>query len=81
MQEKSENLTTENSAAAGTVTAAIAVPDLKSMTLEELTGTMKEKGYPAFRARQLYRWMHVSLAREYGEMTNSPKAMAEELKR
>ena len=81
MQEKSENLTTENSAAAGTATAAIAVPDLKSMTLEELTGTMKEKGYPAFRAKQLYRWMHVSLAREYGEMTNIPKAMAEELKR
>ena len=93
MQEKLENLTTENSAAAGAETAAAAynaatgaataaaVPDLKSMTLAELTDAMKEKGYPAFRARQLYRWMHVSLAREYGEMTNIPKAMAEELKR
>ena len=80
MQEKLENLTTENSAAADRGTAA-ADTDLKSMTLEELTGTMKEKGYPAFRAKQLYRWMHVSLAREYGEMTNIPKAMAEELKR
>ena len=50
--------------------------DLKSMTLTELTQVMKENGFPAFRAKQLYRWMHVSLARDYGEMTNIPKAMA-----
>ena len=53
--------------------------DLKSMTLTELTQVMKENGFPAFRAKQLYRWMHVSLARDYGEMTNIPKAMAEKL--
>lgn len=55
--------------------------DLKSMTLEELTDVMKENGFPAFRAKQLYRWMHVSLAREYSEMTNIPNKMAEQLAR
>ena len=53
--------------------------DIKSMTIEELAGVMKENGFPAFRAKQLYRWMHVSLVRSYGEMTNIPKALAEHL--
>ena len=53
--------------------------DLKSMTITELTEVMKENGFPAFRGRQLYRWMHVSLARDYAEMTNIPKAMAQKL--
>ena len=53
--------------------------DIKSMTIEELAGVMKENGFPAFRAKQLYRWMHVSLVRNYEEMTNIPKAMAERL--
>ena len=29
--------------------------DIKSMTIEELTAAMKENGFPAFRAKQLYR--------------------------
>ena len=49
------------------------------MTLGELKDVMKEYGFPAFRAGQLYRWMHVSLARDYSEMTNIPKAMIEQL--
>ena len=53
--------------------------DIKSMTIQELAGVMKENGFPAFRAKQLYRWMHVSLVRDYEEMTNIPKAMAEKL--
>ena len=53
--------------------------DLKSMTVEELTDLVKEQGFPAFRARQLYRWIHVSLVRDYSEMTNIPRAMAEKL--
>ena len=55
------------------------VRDIKSMTMEELTALMKENGFPAFRARQLYRWMHVSLVRSYSEMSNIPKAMADKL--
>ena len=53
--------------------------DIKSMTMDELTALMKENGFPAFRAKQLYRWIHVSLVREYSEMRNIPKAMAEKL--
>ena len=55
--------------------------DIKSMNMEELTALMKEAGFPAFRASQLYRWMHVSLVRDYSEMTNIPKAMAEKFSR
>ncbi len=53
--------------------------DIKSMTKEELTALMKEQGFPAFRAAQLYRWMHVQLARDYAQMTNIPKQMAQKL--
>ena len=53
--------------------------DIKSMTKEELTELMKEQGFPAFRAGQLYRWMHVQLVRDYAQMTNIPKQMAQKL--
>ena len=36
--------------------------DLKSFTLEELKEELKEGGFPAYRAGQLYRWLHVQLA-------------------
>ncbi len=49
--------------------------DIKSLQLPELTQLLKEDGFPAFRGKQLYRWMHVSLAESYSEMTNLPKAM------
>lgn len=54
--------------------------DLKSLSLTELTNYLKELGEPAFRAKQLYRWMHVSLAESYEEMTNLPKSLKEKLK-
>ena len=33
--------------------------DVKSLTLPELTAEMTSMGEKAFRARQLYEWMHV----------------------
>ena len=39
--------------------------DLKSLTLEELKEELKEGGFPAYRAEQLYRWLHVQLAENY----------------
>ena len=54
--------------------------DIKSLTLSELTDAMKELGEPAFRAKQLYEWMHVKQARDYEEMTNISKALKEKLK-
>lgn len=46
--------------------------DLKSFTLEELKEELKEGGFPAYRAGQLYRWLHVQLTEDPEEMTNLP---------
>ncbi|MCM1183665.1 MAG: 23S rRNA (adenine(2503)-C(2))-methyltransferase RlmN [Roseburia sp.] len=42
---------------------------------------MERLGERAFRARQLYEWMHVRMARGYAEMTNIPKSLKEKLER
>ncbi len=52
--------------------------NLKSMTLGEMTGLFKEMGQPAFRAKQVYTWLHRGI-RGYDEMTNLPKALREQL--
>ena len=54
--------------------------NLKSMTLPELSEALKAMGQPAFRARQLYNWLHRG-ARSYEEMTNLPAALRERLER
>ena len=41
------------------------------MSLEELTAWLKERGYPAFRGRQLYEWLQRGAS--FDEMTNLPK--------
>lgn len=54
--------------------------DIKSLDLEELkvlTAGLKEK---AFRAKQIYDWMHVKLADSFEEMTNIPLQLRERLK-
>lgn len=53
--------------------------DIMSMTFDELAAEFSEMGFPAFRARQVYRWLHFSLAASYEKMTNLPKAMRERL--
>ena len=53
--------------------------DLRSLTLPELQDFVKELGEPAFRAKQLYEWLHVKMARDYEEMTNIPKSLKEKL--
>ncbi|MGN0244148.1 MAG: 23S rRNA (adenine(2503)-C(2))-methyltransferase RlmN [Lachnospiraceae bacterium] len=53
--------------------------DLKSMTLPELTAYIQEIGEPAFRARQLYGWMHQKLVSSYDEMSNLPKQLKTKL--
>ncbi len=55
-------------------------PDLKSMTLEELTEEVLKMGEKKFRAAQIYRWMHRgSLVRSPEEMTNLPKNLRDRL--
>ncbi|MDO5349604.1 MAG: 23S rRNA (adenine(2503)-C(2))-methyltransferase RlmN [Lachnospiraceae bacterium] len=54
--------------------------DIKSLTIEELTLEMKAMGFPAFRAKQIYQWLHQKLADSFDEMTNLSKDMRERLK-
>lgn len=49
--------------------------DLKSMTLQELTDYITNNGYPRFRAKQIYDWVHVKLIRDVEEMKNVPADM------
>ena len=53
--------------------------DIKSMTLEEVSGMLGELGEKPYRARQLYQWMHQKLARGFGEMKNLPLGLREKL--
>ena len=52
--------------------------NLKSMTQPEIGAVLKELGQPAFRAKQVYTWLHKGV-RSYEEMTNLPKALREVL--
>ena len=47
---------------------------LKSMTQAEISQVLKDLGQPAFRAKQVYTWLHKGV-RSYEEMTNLPKAL------
>lgn len=51
---------------------------LKSMTIPELGAVLKELGQPAFRAKQVFSWLHKGV-RSYEEMTNLPKALRDAL--
>ena len=45
---------------------------LKSMTQQEIAGVLKDMGQPAFRAKQLFSWLHKGV-RSYDQMTNIPQ--------
>ena len=51
---------------------------IKCLTLPELTAALKDLGEPAFRAKQVYTWLHRG-ARSFDEMTNLSKALREKL--
>ena len=54
--------------------------NLKSMTEPEIAAVLKALGQPAFRAGQVYSWLHKGV-RSYDEMTNLPKQLREALAR
>ena len=51
---------------------------LKSMTQAEIGAVLKALGQPAFRAKQVFSWLHKGV-RSYEEMSNLPKALRESL--
>ena len=52
--------------------------DIKSMNLEEMTAFLKELGEPAFRAKQVFQWLHRGVG-SFEEMTNLSKGLREKL--
>ena len=52
--------------------------NLKSMTLPELSAVLKELNQPAFRAKQVFTWLHKGV-RSFEEMSNLPKALRDAL--
>ncbi len=54
--------------------------DIRSLPLDILTIETKEMGMPAFRAKQIYSWLHEKLVFDFDKMTNISKADREKLK-
>lgn len=54
---------------------------LSSYTGAMLSDLMAQLGQPAFRARQIFRWLHEKRATSFAEMTDQPKALLAELER
>ena len=54
--------------------------DIKSLYKEELELLLKDLGQPAFRAKQLFEWMHGKLADSYEAMSNLPIKLRDRLK-
>ena len=55
--------------------------DLSSMYLDELTEYVKEKGWPSFRAKQIYEWLHKKHVTSAEAMTNISKDMRTEIEK
>ena len=49
------------------------------MTLQELAAWLKEQGEPAFRAGQIFRWLHQRGASDFEEMSDLPKPLRQKL--
>ena len=52
--------------------------DIKSMLPEEIKSQLEAMGQPAFRAKQIFKWLN-SGVKSFDEMTNIPKKLAAEL--
>lgn len=52
--------------------------NLRSLTQPELAAVLKELDQPAFRAKQVYSWLHKGV-RSYEEITNLPKGLRDTL--
>ncbi len=51
--------------------------ELTGMTLEEMTAWMKTRGFPAFRGKQVFEWIHRGA--DFDDMLNIPKSMRQSL--
>lgn len=53
--------------------------DLRGLLFEKLKAEMDSLGLPAFRAKQIFSWLHQKRAEDFSEMTDLPKAVREQL--
>ena len=53
--------------------------DIRAMYMDELETWMKAEGQPAFRAKQVFQWLHEKYVASAEEMTNLPKALRTKL--
>ena len=53
--------------------------DIRQFDLDDLKELMKELGQPAFRAKQLYEWVHEKNVCSFDEMTNLPAGLRQSL--
>jgi len=54
--------------------------DIKSLNYDELNKAVTELGEKAFRAKQIYDWLHVKLVRDFDSMSNLSGSFRENLK-
>lgn len=55
--------------------------DIRSKSLNELSEELNNIGFPAYRAKQVFSWLHEKCVGSFDEMTNIPKSMREEMGR
>lgn len=53
--------------------------DIKALDLVELKALMSEMKQPAFRAQQIFKWLHKECAESFDEMTNLPLTLRKQL--
>ena len=53
--------------------------DIKSLTFDELSEQVRAMGLPAYRAGQIFQWLHEKQAASFDEMSSLPKALREQL--
>ena len=56
------------------------LPDIKSLTREELTACFKSWNQPAYRADQLLEWLYARRVTQWEAMTNLPRPLREKLR-
>lgn len=54
--------------------------DIKALYLSELEAEIREMGDKAFRAKQIYQWLHQKLVTDFDDMSNLSKQLREQLK-
>ncbi|MBR2724236.1 MAG: 23S rRNA (adenine(2503)-C(2))-methyltransferase RlmN [Ruminococcus sp.] len=57
----------------------MSLTDIKSFDNKELSQFIVEKGYPRFRADQIYDWLHMKMVTSFSQMSNLPKNLIDNL--